>query len=130
MIAVEDMERWRMDGLLGWMKTHYDPGTLFWAWGGFNTGATLAYLALTPVATFLPGYLVAAALAAARGPWFPLDLPSMLNGIIGWKRIALFAFFGFVPILVFDFFITGFIACSMRARGCGCSTSSTTLMRP
>jgi sterol desaturase/sphingolipid hydroxylase (fatty acid hydroxylase superfamily) len=119
-----------MDEFLNWIRANYDPQTLFWAWGavalslviihgfefvfpaergqsyrsiGFNAFATGSYLALTPIARFLPGYVVVSAAQAAHGPWLALDLPSILPDS-GWLRIALLSLFGFLPLFVFDFF--------------------------
>jgi sterol desaturase/sphingolipid hydroxylase (fatty acid hydroxylase superfamily) len=117
--------------MLNWISANYDPRALFWAWAaialsmiaihlferifpaqksqsyrslGFNAGVTLAYLALVPIATFLPGYAVTAAVHAAHGPWFAFDLPAVVGHTEGWQRAALLALFAFVPILTFDFF--------------------------
>src|SRR5260370_268236 len=102
-----------MGNLLGWISANYNPQTLFWAWGaivlsmraihvaervfpaqrgqsyksiGFNLIATVAYLALVPIANFLPGYVVIAAVQIAHGPWLPIDLPGTLAGQSGWQR--------------------------------------------
>ena len=90
--------------MLNWISANYDPRALFWAWGaialsmiaihlferifpaqksqsyrslGFNAGVTLAYLALVPIATFLPGYAVTAAVLRRTSRGSPLIyLPS------------------------------------------------------
>ena len=120
-----------MDQLLSWITTTYSPQALFWGWGafvlsvlvihcfelvfpaqhgqeyrslGFNGVATFAYLALTPFANFLPGYVVTSAVQAAHGPWFAINLPTIITDQSGWARVALLALFAFLPVLIFDFF--------------------------
>jgi sterol desaturase/sphingolipid hydroxylase (fatty acid hydroxylase superfamily) len=120
-----------VDHLLNWIRTTYDPQTLFWSWGGiilslvvihgfelvspaqrgqsyrtigFNCLATFAYLSLTPIANFMPGYVVTSAVQAAHGPWFAIDLPSIIADQSGLSRVALLALFAFVPLFIFDFF--------------------------
>jgi sterol desaturase/sphingolipid hydroxylase (fatty acid hydroxylase superfamily) len=119
-----------MGAVLDWIRATYDPQTIFWGWGaivlsmvaihaaeivlpaqrdqryraiGFNVVATAAFLALGPIASFLPGYLVTAAVKALHGPWFQADLPNLLPES-GWSRIGLLIVFAFVPLLVSDFF--------------------------
>src|SRR5262245_5626440 len=120
-----------MDAFVGWIKTTYDPWPLFWSWGaialsfvafhcaelvfpaqrgqsyravGFNIVAGLAFLLLTPVASFLPAYVVTAIVQSAHGPWFAIDLPSLGGEPGSWRRVLLLPLFGFVPLFIFDFF--------------------------
>jgi sterol desaturase/sphingolipid hydroxylase (fatty acid hydroxylase superfamily) len=119
-----------MEIVLNWIRANYDPQTLFWGWGaialsmvvihaaelafpaqrgqsyrslGFNVAATVAFLALGPIASFLPGYVVAAAVQAFQGPWLRVPLADLLPDS-GWPRIALLILFAFVPLFIGDFF--------------------------
>jgi sterol desaturase/sphingolipid hydroxylase (fatty acid hydroxylase superfamily) len=120
-----------MDQLFNWITATYNPQTLFWTWGaitlsmivihgfelvfpaqraqeyrniGFNGVVTFAYLALTPVANFLPGYVVTSAVLAAHGPWFAINLPTVIADQSAGARVALLGLFAFVPLFIFDFF--------------------------
>jgi sterol desaturase/sphingolipid hydroxylase (fatty acid hydroxylase superfamily) len=119
-----------MDAFLGRIGANYDPSR-FWIWGAvalslliihgfelvlpakrgqgyrsirFNVLAAVTYLALTPIAHFLPGYIVTATVQAAHGPWLAIDLSRVLAGQSGWLRIPLLLLFSLVSLFVFDFF--------------------------
>ena len=124
-----------MDAFLAWIKATYDPSAVFWGWGAialsllgfhfvelvfpaqrgqsyravrFNIVATVAFLVLTPVATFLPAYVLTAAVQAVHGPWFAIDLPSLAGEAGSWRRAMFLPLFVLVPFFIYDFFFYWF----------------------
>jgi hypothetical protein len=121
-----------VDQLLNWISAAYSPKAVFWAWGaivlslviihcfelvfpaqrgqnyraiGFNSAAAFAYLTLTPIANFLPGYVVTSAVQAAHGPWFTINLPGIIADQSGWVAGYVANSFRFRAVVHFRFLL-------------------------
>lgn len=120
-----------LKSFLNSLAATYSPTALFWSWGTVfltllvfhalerirpvdkdinykdvrsSWLITIVFLALSPIAAYIPNHIVSAAMQYAGAPWYRINFMGMLEGAPAFARVLALLPLLLLPTLFFDFF--------------------------